>query len=126
MSLSWDRTFDWNARDWRVRAACRDSAPDLFFPIGATGLALEQIEAAKAVCARCPVRTECLEFALETNQEAGVWGGTSEEERRHLRRERSARRQEPAEVRGDDAGQRAAADAPGAPAPDHRHARVPV
>ncbi len=50
-------------------------------------MALEQIEAAKAVCSGCPVRVECLEFALEPHQEAGIWGGTSEDERRHLRKE---------------------------------------
>lgn len=87
MALSWDRTVDWNEKAWRLDAACRDSAPDLFFPIGATGLALDQIEAAKSVCDGCAVRTDCLAFALETNQEAGVWGGTSEDERRHLRRD---------------------------------------
>lgn len=87
MALSWDRTIDWDDNAWRALASCRDSAPDLFFPIGATGLALDQIEAAKTICAHCPVEPECLEFALETNQEAGVWGGTSEDERRHLRRE---------------------------------------
>lgn len=92
MALSWDRTIDWNEHAWRIRAACRDSAPELFFPIGATGLALEQIDAAKAVCARCPVQAECLEFALETNQEAGVWGGASEDERRRLRKDWAAGR----------------------------------
>ena len=92
MALSWDRTIDWDENLWRRLAACRDSAPDLFFPIGATGLALDQIEAAKTICLGCPVRDECLEFALETNQEAGIWGGTSEDERRHLRREWSAGR----------------------------------
>lgn len=87
MALSWDCDADWDENSWREHAACRDSAPELFFPIGATGLALAQIDAAKAVCDRCTVRAECLEFALETNQEAGVWGGTSEDERRHLRRD---------------------------------------
>lgn len=86
MALSWDRTIEWGENAWRDHAACRDSAPDLFFPIGATGLALDQIDAAKAICDGCVVRMDCLEFALETNQEAGVWGGTSEEERRDLRR----------------------------------------
>lgn len=86
MALSWDRTVEWNENAWRLDAACRDSAPELFFPIGVTGLALEQIDVAKSVCERCVVQAECLEFALETNQEAGVWGGTSEDERRHLRR----------------------------------------
>ena len=71
---------------WRANAACRDSDPDLFFPIGTTGPALEQIAKAKAICGECEVQTECLEFALETNQDQGVWGGTSEEERRKIRR----------------------------------------
>ncbi len=61
--------------------------PDLFFPIGATGTAVDHIEAAKSVCEVCEVRAECLEFALATNQEAGIWGGTTEEERRALRKE---------------------------------------
>jgi len=71
---------------WRGRAACVDVDHDLFFPVGVTGPAVPQIAAAKAVCARCPVRAECLQFAVATNQEYGVWGGTSEEERRALRR----------------------------------------
>jgi WhiB family redox-sensing transcriptional regulator len=58
----------------------------LFFPIGTTGLALDQIDAAKQVCTECPVMDQCLEFALATNQEAGVWGGTTEDERRRLRK----------------------------------------
>ena len=82
----------WNVTDWRRDAACRDTDPDLFFPIGSTGPAVEQIEAAKAVCRICQVQAECLEFALATNQEAGVWGGSSEEERRKLRKAWLARR----------------------------------
>jgi WhiB family redox-sensing transcriptional regulator len=70
---------------WRKEAACRASSPDLFFPVGTVGTALTEIETAKAVCADCAVREPCLEFALHTNQEFGVWGGTSEEERRRLR-----------------------------------------
>ncbi|HEY9376096.1 MAG TPA: WhiB family transcriptional regulator [Jiangellaceae bacterium] len=76
--------------DWRHVAACRDEDPELFFPIGNTGPALLQIEEAKSVCRRCPVREECLQFALETGQDAGVWGGLSEDERRALKR-RNAR-----------------------------------
>ncbi len=77
---------------WRDEAACRDMDPDLFFPIGTTGPALDQIEAAKGICRACPVRHFCLEYALSTNQEAGVWGGTSEDERRKLRKRWLARR----------------------------------
>ena len=72
---------------WRKQALCRDTDPDLFFPVGTTGQALVQIDRAKQVCNQCPVKADCLEFALETNQDSGIWGGTSEEERRKLRRE---------------------------------------
>ncbi len=96
MALTWSRTHDWDADDWRDRASCRDTDPDLFFPIGTTGPALEQIAAAKAVCGCCQAQSQCLEFALATNQEAGVWGGTSEEERRKLRKAWLARRREAA------------------------------
>jgi WhiB family redox-sensing transcriptional regulator len=77
--------------DWRDGAACRDTDPDLFFPVGTTGPALEQIAAAKAVCVQCDAQAACLEFAIITNQDSGVWGGTSEEERRVLRRQHVAR-----------------------------------
>jgi WhiB family redox-sensing transcriptional regulator len=79
-----------NHMDWRHRAICRDEDPELFFPIGNTGPALLQIEQAKAVCRRCPVVQECLTWALETGQDAGVWGALSEDERRALKR-RNAR-----------------------------------
>ena len=72
---------------WRKDAACRASSPDLFFPVGTVGAALTEIESAKAVCSGCAVQEACLEFALLTNQEFGVWGGTSEDERRRLRQE---------------------------------------
>lgn len=77
--------------DWRHRAACSDEDPELFFPIGTSGSALLQIEEAKAVCRRCPVMGECLQWALESGQEAGVWGGLNEDERRAMKR-RTARR----------------------------------
>lgn len=66
---------------WRNRAACPDEEPELFFPIGNTGPALLQIEEAKAVCFRCEVTATCLEWAMESGQDAGVWGGLSEDER---------------------------------------------
>ncbi|MFC4536097.1 WhiB family transcriptional regulator [Sphaerisporangium dianthi] len=76
--------------DWRHRAACRDVDPELFFPIGNTGPALMQIEEAKQVCRSCPVSDPCLKWAIESGQDAGVWGGLSEDERRALKR-RTAR-----------------------------------
>ena len=76
--------------DWRHRASCLDEDPELFFPIGNTGPALLQIVQAKSVCHRCPVIDTCLKWALESGQDAGVWGGLSEDERRALKR-RTAR-----------------------------------
>ncbi|MET9736118.1 WhiB family transcriptional regulator [Streptomyces sp. NPDC006458] len=72
--------------DWQDRAGCRHEDPDLFFPIGTSGPALLQTRQAKEVCERCPVREPCLRFALRTGQGNGVWGGTSEDERRLLLR----------------------------------------
>ncbi|HET9690969.1 MAG TPA: WhiB family transcriptional regulator [Acidimicrobiales bacterium] len=86
MTLTWSRNIEWDVNDWRDDAACRDTDPDLFFPVGTTGPAIEQIESAKLVCTQCPAQVPCLEFALATNQESGIWGGTSEEERRKLRK----------------------------------------
>jgi len=65
--------------DWRDKAACLTADPELFFPVGNTGPAVDQIEKAKTVCGRCTV-----------NQDSGVWGGLSEDERRALKR-RAAR-----------------------------------
>jgi WhiB family transcriptional regulator, redox-sensing transcriptional regulator len=75
---------------WASLGACRDSDPDLFFPIASSGPALQQIAEAKAVCALCPVRVDCLSYALETGQDAGLWGGASAEERREIRSARAA------------------------------------
>lgn len=73
--------------DWIELAACQDEDPELFFP----GRGMNtQLRAAKAVCAFCAVKEECLEFALENGIKHGVWGGKSERERRRIRRERRA------------------------------------
>ena len=74
--------------EWVHRARCKDEDPELFFPIGTTGPAAIQAQRAKSICSRCQVRSECLEWAMATGQEAGVWGGLAEEERRALRRAR--------------------------------------
>jgi WhiB family transcriptional regulator, redox-sensing transcriptional regulator len=75
--------------DWRHRAICRDEDPELFFPVGTSGPALLQVAEAKAVCRRCPVMSDCLSWALHSGQDAGVWGGMSEDERRALKRQHS-------------------------------------
>ena len=79
-------------KTWRNSAACRDTDPDLFFPVGQTGPAIAHIASAKAVCTTCAVNRECLEYALMTNQDAGIWGGKTEDERRKIRRERRKQR----------------------------------
>ena len=78
--------------DWRHDAICRDEDPELFFPVGTSGPALMQIAEAKSVCRRCPVTESCLQWALESGQDAGVWGGMSEDERRALKRRTSRAR----------------------------------
>ena len=85
-------------QDWRSLGACRDEDPELFFPVP-RGSGRAQLERAKAVCARCRVRAQCLSFAIETVQDHGVWGGMSEEERRAHRgaRLRQALRAVPAD-----------------------------
>ena len=75
--------------DWRHRAACVNEEPELFFPKGSTGPAILQAEEAKRVCRGCGVRDQCLNWALETGQDHGVWGGLSEDERRALKRRQS-------------------------------------
>jgi WhiB family transcriptional regulator, redox-sensing transcriptional regulator len=87
-SLSLAATDD----EWRDLALCRDTDPDLFFPVGTTGQALVQIDHARRVCGECSVTQACLDYALDTNQDSGVWGGLSEEERRVIRRRRVAER----------------------------------
>jgi len=81
---------------WRDRAACLGVDPDLFFPIGSTGPALVQLEVAKVVCGRCEVVEPCLNWAVESRQEDGVWGGLSADERRAVKRRNArARHAEP-------------------------------
>ncbi len=72
--------------DWRDHAACSGLDPDLFFPVSTSGASLTEIEAARRVCQCCPVTTPCLRWALDLGQVSGIWGGTTEEERRALRR----------------------------------------
>jgi WhiB family transcriptional regulator, redox-sensing transcriptional regulator len=79
--------------DWRHDAICRDEDPELFFPAGNTGPGLLQIAEAKTICRRCPSMTACLNWALESGQDAGIWGAMTEDERRTLRRRNARTRQ---------------------------------
>lgn len=73
--------------EWFESAACLGipRAADIFYPVGTTGMAEDQIAIAKSICAGCPVQLDCLEWAL-AHDEQGVWGGMSEDDRRRLRR----------------------------------------
>ncbi|MCX5052485.1 MULTISPECIES: WhiB family transcriptional regulator [unclassified Streptomyces] len=70
---------------WREQAACLRVDPELFFPISNSGPTLRQIDDAKAVCGRCPVARQCLDWAVRVGQVDGIWGGTTESERRAMR-----------------------------------------
>jgi WhiB family transcriptional regulator, redox-sensing transcriptional regulator len=71
--------------NWRVRAACRQADPELFFPEGTAGPAQRAAEQAKRVCGRCLVQARCLNWALDHATAFGIWGGLTEDERRDLR-----------------------------------------
>lgn len=71
---------------WGDLAACRGEDSELFFPISEVGPGARQAAKAKAVCARCPVRSECLAYALDNGLDYGVFGGTTADERRRLAR----------------------------------------
>ena len=66
-------------RPWAVFAACHESDPDIFFPASRA-----EEDRALALCAICPVREECLHYALESRERFGIWGGTTDKERRKL------------------------------------------
>jgi WhiB family redox-sensing transcriptional regulator len=84
MSLAWQRD------GWRSRGACLTADPDLFFPISAAGASAAQVAKAKRICAGCQVRSDCLSFALPQRDMQGIWGGTTDDERKKLRRTRVA------------------------------------
>lgn len=74
------------AADFWDDAACLGVDPDLFYPERG-----QSTKDAKAVCSSCAVRAECLDYALATNQKFGIWGGTSERERRRIKKARRQR-----------------------------------
>jgi WhiB family redox-sensing transcriptional regulator len=82
MHISADLYFDAEER-WHEDAACASYPAEVFFP---PTEAPSSSRVAKSICAACPVREECLSFALETAQSEGVWGGMDAGERRRLRR----------------------------------------
>ena len=73
--------------EWQTHARCAEVDPEIFFPERGGSS-----KAARSVCNVCHVRSQCLEYALNNKEQFGIWGGTSERERRRLRKERSSRR----------------------------------
>jgi WhiB family transcriptional regulator, redox-sensing transcriptional regulator len=70
---------------WMAHALCRGTNPDRYFPSDGVG-----VEAVQRICVDCPVRVDCLEYALRHGIDQGVWGGASERQRRRIRRQRRA------------------------------------
>jgi WhiB family redox-sensing transcriptional regulator len=68
---------------WMAEGKCREIPPAVFFPNDGVG-----VEVARRICADCPVKSPCLEYALRSRIDHGVWGGTSERERRRIARSR--------------------------------------
>jgi WhiB family transcriptional regulator, redox-sensing transcriptional regulator len=69
--------------EWMEEGKCRDLDPAVFFPNDGLG-----VQVAQRICAECPVKGPCLEYALTNRVDHGVWGGTSERERRRILRQR--------------------------------------
>lgn len=86
---------------WPEQAACTTTDPEIFFPGRRSADAGGE---AKAICANCPVRVECLEYALATRQEWGVWGGTNEHERQAILWARQRQRSQPGALESPTAG----------------------
>jgi WhiB family redox-sensing transcriptional regulator len=73
--------------EWMAEGNCRTESPARVFPSDGVG-----VEVARRVCATCPVKSPCLEYALRNGIDHGVWGGASERERRRIARRRRLER----------------------------------
>lgn len=98
-NLNWtDADVYWPEKPaWMSEGECRGIDPNIFFAEPGNGHDPEQtsmLADAKRICAGCPVREQCLEWALQ-RREAGIWGGTTENERRVIRRERGGMPRQP-------------------------------
>ncbi|MFF8467940.1 WhiB family transcriptional regulator [Streptomyces griseus] len=85
------------ATDWRDAALCRSHPdPEMWFPKGTDAVSMADEQEAKETCRHCPVMETCRQWALETRQDHGVWGGLSERDRYNLRRRARSRSTDPA------------------------------
>jgi WhiB family transcriptional regulator, redox-sensing transcriptional regulator len=78
-------TSSGTSSSWWSQAACQSADPELFFPISALDASARDVVRAKAICGLCSVRPQCLAHAMEAGSLQGIWGGTTEAERRRLR-----------------------------------------
>ena len=85
--------------DWHARALCH-GAHELFHPDGRSDELRRKEEKAKAICATCPVRKECLDYALTVREADGIWGGYTTQEREHLLKIRRRRARQAMERTG--------------------------
>jgi WhiB family redox-sensing transcriptional regulator len=79
------------ATDWRAASACLNADPDIFFPVAVGTAASKQVSLALRLCQGCTVRQHCLDFAMQSGEKEGIWGGTTPEERIRARRARNRR-----------------------------------
>ena len=79
------------ASNWRAASACLNADPDLFFPVAVGNAVSKQVSRALRLCQECTVRQHCLDFAMQTGEKDGIWGGTTPEERVRARRARNRR-----------------------------------
>ena len=79
------------ASEWRAASACLDADLDMFFPVAVGSAANKQVSRALRICEGCPVRQQCLDFALRSGEKDGIWGGTTPEQRVRARRNRNRR-----------------------------------
>ena len=89
-NTDWMLMLEYPDQPWREQAACRGSDPELFFAERGANLPHEPNEA-KAICATCPAKAPCLEYALQRPERYGIWGGTAHKERLRIRRQRKAK-----------------------------------
>jgi len=78
--------LDGEDQSWAARAACAGDYPEFWFPVERAGRGVADYTHARAVCAECPVRAECLDCAIRNGEAYGVWGGLTPRERDELRR----------------------------------------
>jgi WhiB family redox-sensing transcriptional regulator len=79
------------ASNWRAASACLNTDPDVFFPVAAGTAASKQVARALRICGGCTVKRQCLDFAMQSGEKDGIWGGTTPEERIRTRRARNRR-----------------------------------